>query len=105
MSPTKSTAIPDDLAELDRWAIWRLENGRKVPYRSHGRRADSTDRGHWGAVEEAQQALLTGSYDGLGFAFFPEDGLVGGDLDNCLEENGDVRSWAVGIVERFSDTY
>ena len=44
-------------------------------------------------------------YSGLGFVFSNEDDLAGIDLDDSLDEQGDVKPWARGIVERFADTY
>jgi len=37
--------------------------------------------------------------------FSTQDGLAGIDLDDALDEQGDVKAWARGIVERFGDTY
>ena len=81
------------------------EDGRKIPYRTDGRRASSTDPTHWGGLERADAALRSGKYSGRAFAFFAEDGLTGIDLDDCLDSEGNVKPWARGIVERFSDTY
>ena len=44
-------------------------------------------------------------YAGLGFVFSTEDAFAGIDLDDSLDEHGDLKDWARGIVERFSDTY
>lgn len=96
--------VPDGLSELDRWGLWRME-GTKVPYRTNGRRADSTNPAHWGELVRAQKALRKGGYDGLGFAFFRDDGLVGIDLDDALDGDRNCKPWAWGIVERFYDTY
>jgi len=96
--------VPNDLSELDRWAVWRLE-GRKVPYRTDGQRASSTAPGDWGELAEARAALRKGKYSGLAFALFAEDGLCGIDLDDCLDPEANVKPWARGIVERFADTY
>ena len=97
--------IPDDLGEVDRWAIWRMEAGQKVPYRVDGRKADNTNPQDWGTLERAQQALRSGHYSGLGFSFFMADGFVGVDLDDSLDSEGNAKVWARGIVERFSDSY
>jgi hypothetical protein len=97
--------VPDDLGELDRWAVWRLENGAKVPYRVDGRRAASTNPNDWGELEVAMRAAITGRFTGLAFAFFERDGLVGVDLDDSLDEQGKVKAWARGTVERFADSY
>ena len=37
--------------------------------------------------------------------FSKSDSLAGVDLDDSLDEQGDVKVWARGIVERFGDTY
>jgi primase-polymerase (primpol)-like protein len=97
-------AVPDDLAELDCWGVWRMES-TKIPYRVDGRRASSTNANDWTDVDRAREAVRTGKYSGLAFAFFAQHGMVGIDLDDCLIADGDVKQWARGVVERFSDTY
>ena len=37
---------------------------------------------------------------GIGYVFNPEDPLSGVDLDNCIDENGKLKPWAVPIVEK-----
>jgi hypothetical protein len=102
--------LPKSLIELDRWILWRQEvvQGRvtKVPYTVIGYRASTTNPSHWSSFEQAHQTWRGAAkhYTGLGFVFTKEDGLVGIDLDDCLEANT-VKPWARGIVERFSDTY
>src|SRR5262245_21939593 len=97
--------VPDDLAELPRWSLWRNEADRKSPYCIDGQPASSTEVRDWGELELAIRALRTGRYTGLAFAFFAQDGLVGVDLDDCLDPAGTVKQWARGIVERFGDSY
>jgi hypothetical protein len=103
--------LPDDLTERDQWVLWRYEprNGKptKIPYQASGKPADSTDPGTWATFEDALGAWCRNRqrYVGLGFVFSREDPFAGIDLDDCLDEQGDVKSWARGIIERFSDTY
>jgi primase-polymerase (primpol)-like protein len=97
--------VPDDLAELDRWAVWRMENDDKVPYRVDRRRASSTNAADWCEFERARAALASGKFSGLAFAFFKEDGLVGIDLDDSLDADSTVKPEFRGMVERFADTY
>ena len=103
-------SIPDDLAELDRWVLWRMESAQgqatKVPYSVRGYKARSTYPGDWAPFERALSAWRREPqrYSGLGFVFSKTDGLVGIDIDDCLH-NGRVKQWACGIVERFFDTY
>jgi hypothetical protein len=101
----KPIAVPDSLTELDRWAVWRWENERKVPCRVDGRRASSTSEADWGEFDVALRAAKTGRFAGLGFAFFKEDGLAGIDLDDSLDSSGNVKPWAARVVERFADSY
>ena len=57
-------SVPDDLGELDRWGVWRLEKVKdrdaKVPYSARGLRADSTNPSHWGELEREMCALRSG---------------------------------------------
>ena len=43
--------------------------------------------------------------DGIGIVLTPDNGIVGIDLDHCLDPDGKPLAWAVPILERFSDTY
>jgi primase-polymerase (primpol)-like protein len=103
--------VPDGLAELDQWVLWRFENvnGRaaKVPYSVRGARASSTNPGTWSPFQTALNALRrqAKSYAGLGFVFVRHGGIVGIDLDDCLDSAGMAKSWARGVVDRFFDSY
>jgi hypothetical protein len=103
--------VPDGLSERDQWVLWRYEarQGKrtKVPYQANGKRADSTNSATWTTFEEATRAWGRNQkgYNGLGFVFSKDDTLAGIDLDDSLDEQGGVKGWARGIVERFSDTY
>ena len=101
MNPT----VPDDLAELPRWAVWHMESGNKVPYQVNGSRASSTNPLHWGELDKARLAMSSGRFSGLAFAFFKKDGLVGIDLDDSVDPNGNPHPEFRGMVERFADTY
>jgi putative DNA primase/helicase len=101
--------IPDPLRQRRQWLVWKLEerDGKptKVPYIAGGvGRAKSTDLMTWRTFEEAVQALKTGRYDGVGFAFCSADPFVGVDLDNCRDpETGEVAEWAQKIIDSFTD--
>jgi primase-polymerase (primpol)-like protein len=103
--------VPDDLTERDQWVLWRYEtrNGKltKIPFQASGKPADSTNPGTWTTFEVALSRWCWNRprYDGLGFVFSREDPFAGIDLDDSLDEQGDLKTWARGIVERFSDTY
>jgi primase-polymerase (primpol)-like protein len=103
--------VPDSLAELDQWVLWRYEtrNGKptKIPFQASGKPADSTNPRTWAPFEEALSTWCHNQqrYAGLGFVFSKDDALAGIDLDDSLDEQDDVKAWARGIVERFGDTY
>jgi hypothetical protein len=61
----------------------------------------------WATFEDALGAWSRNRqrYVGLGFVFSREDPFAGIDLDDSLDEQGDVKAWARGTIERFSDTY
>lgn len=110
---TEAFRVADDLTELDQWVVWRYEKvpGRtkptKVPYQVTGKRADSTSPRTWTTFENALSTLRRNRqhYVGIGFVFSKDDNLAGIDLDDCLDEQGNLKNWARGIVGQFSDTY
>lgn len=99
--------VPDDLAELDQWLVWRREGGTKVPYNTSGRRASSTNPETWCTYDEALKAWLghPQRWAGIGYAFHESDPFVGLDLDDSVDDHGNAKPWAQGAVERFADTY
>lgn len=103
MTPN-SLRVPDDLAELDQWVL-RLPN--KIPYGIDGRPASSTNPRTWSSFQDALAAWrrTLPRYPGLGFVFSPSNNLTGIDLDNVLDSGGNLKSWGVGIVNQFADTY
>jgi putative DNA primase/helicase len=101
---------PSDLIELPgRFGCWRLvENGRKRPYAARtGLPASTTRLADWCDYDLAAEALRrnAGKYSGLAFLFVRGDGLVGIDLDDCLDGQGNLKPWASQLLYRFADTY
>ena len=108
----KQLQVPDDFTELGaRFVLWHSEpvNGStaKRPYNCSGQKADITDPANWSTFADAVSAFERNRkrYNGVGFVFVAGDGLVGIDLDDCLDVTNTVKPWARGIVERFADTY
>jgi len=77
-------AIPLELRERPQWVLWRTEDrdGKptKVPCRTDGRRASSTDANTWTTFDAALAA--SSEADGVGFVFSKDDPYVGIDLDD-----------------------
>ena len=100
----KAESIPKELKARPQWAMWRAvgEKPDKVPYSARtGRRASSTDLMTWSTFEEALEAYERGEFAGLGFMFSSGDPYTGIDLDNCVDENGQIALWALEIVHYF----
>jgi putative DNA primase/helicase len=105
--PVKAESIPEELRVRPQWVVWKAVGDKpdKVPYSSRtGRRASSTDLLTWGTFEEALQAYENGEYEGVGFVFSSADPYTGIDLDDCVDEDGEIALWALEIV-RYFDSY
>ncbi len=105
--PVKLENIPEELKARPQWVVWKAVGQKpdKVPYSAKtGRKASSTDLMTWSTFEEALEAFEDGEYAGLGFVFSSADPYTGVDLDNCVNEDGEIAGWALEIVRRF-DSY
>lgn len=102
--------IPAELAALAQWLAWRFEGGgpkpRKVPYYANGRirqgaQGSDADRAALVTAAEAWDACQRHRMDGIGFAFLPDDGLIGIDLDDKIDPaTGEVDPEALAIIAR-----
>jgi hypothetical protein len=91
--------IPQELREMRQWVLWRYEwkdsgegSWSKVPRQVNGDHAASDNPATWSTFAEAQMAWKTAQakYDGIGFVFTKECGVIGVDVDNCvISENED----------------
>ena len=103
--------VPDDLTERDQWVCWAYveRNGKptKMPFQANGKAADTTNPVTWDTFEAVRKALNKAPrrYAGLGYVFSPDDPFSGIDLDDSLDAEGNLKPWARGVVERFSDTF
>jgi putative DNA primase/helicase len=105
--PVKAESIPEELRVRPQWVVWKAlgDKPEKVPHSARtGRKASSTDLLTWGTFEEALQAYENGEYDGVGFVFSSADPFTGVDLDDCVDEDGEIALWAMEIV-RYFDSY
>ena len=111
MRTTPTIRVPDSLAELDQWIVWRYEqrDGKttKVPYQINGSLAGSTDPKTWCSFDEALKTWQQDPrrWSGIGFVFSAIGPFFGIDLDHCLDADGKVKRWAQPIMERFFDSY
>jgi primase-polymerase (primpol)-like protein len=103
----KVESIPEELRARPQWVVWNAVGDKpdKVPYSARtGHRASSTDLLTWATFQEALEAYENGDYAGLGFVFSSADPYTGIDLDNCVDEDGEIALWALEIA-RYFDSY
>lgn len=95
--------IPHELRQRPQWVTWRFEqingNRTKVPYQTSGDRASTTTPETWTTFDAAVKA--SSSFDGIGYVVTAGDGLVGIDLDHCLQD-GKPEPWAAEVLNRFT---
>ena len=97
--------VPAQLRERAQWVPWRYEqrNGNKptkVPCNVRtGVPADATDPAIWITFDQAVAALTR--FDGIGYAFSPDDPYCGIDLDACIAA-GQLHPAADAIVKAFA---
>lgn len=103
--------FPESMRTLPNWILWKLEtvNGHitKVPYSAlyHGR-ASSTNPKTWTAFEDVARVFESSDeYNGIGFVFTEETGIVFIDIDHCIDEDGEVDSRYSDIVPKFENTF
>ena len=100
--------IPELLTSLPQWvtwrAVWQDDRGKwtKVPHQPDGRKAKSTDPATWAEFGECLEAYQVRGFDGIGFVFTEEAGIIGVDLDKCVAEDGTIDEWALETVHRFN---
>lgn len=108
-------AIPQELKGRPQWLVWRFEDNPKgkekkplkVPYYANGNKrygdqGDEKDRKRLVTFNQAYTALTrraNAPYTGIGFAFLPGDGLIGVDIDKCIDmETGEISELAQAAI-------
>jgi uncharacterized protein DUF3987/primase/DNA polymerase family protein len=106
--PVDPALIPGDLKEVAAWVCWRwtlkkttspggVEKWKwtKPPLTVTGAPASVTDPATWSSFDRALAAYQTGIFDGIGRVLTVDEGLVGVDLDHCVDrESGIIVAWA-----------
>ncbi|HBT19869.1 MAG TPA: hypothetical protein DEA47_00605 [Peptococcaceae bacterium] len=97
--------IPNELKNAPRWVLWKAEGAKKPPAGPSGRKIDVTDAKNWLAFDEALQFLATGGCKFAGLGFVLGDGYGGIDLDECIDEAGNLKQWAKALLRLLPRTY
>ncbi len=88
--PVLSVNIPAELKKLLQWVCWRFVWRNTVWSKplynpATGQLGDATDPSTWVPFDIAFDAVLSGAYDGLGFALTTGDPYTAFDLDDCFD--------------------
>jgi hypothetical protein len=104
--------IPQQLRDLDQWALWKYEAGKdgkqtKVPYQPNGKRASSTNPDTWRTYNQCVGALKqhiasedwNQEFDGLFFVLSSNDPFSVVDFDHCIDD-GKIKTETRLMVDR-----
>lgn len=94
----QAARVPVELTSRPRWVRY---SSRKVPLRTDGRFASSTDPSSWSDFAAAVRATAG---EGVGFVLTKSDRIVVVDLDHAVV-NGEVLPWAQRIVDALPATF
>lgn len=94
--PMKYENLPSELKEEKAWVnVW---DNSKIPMQSTIRKgASSVMPDTWSDYAAAEQAVMNGTYDGLGYVFH-NTGLVGIDIDAGFDDDGFLSPLAIDII-------
>jgi archaellum biogenesis ATPase FlaH len=99
--------IPPELKAMRRWAVWKAiwndsrQKYDKIPFDARHYGLSTKKVADWGDYESAAATLALNPtrYAGLGFVLTGVKDVVGIDLDNCRQDNGQIAPWAREIIE------
>ena len=104
--------IPSDLKIFTQFVLWKSEtrdgNPTKIPYRPDTfNRAATDDPSTWNTFVKTKGRYISHSqeYAGIGFVFTATDSFTGIDIDDCLDDEGELAGWAQPILDLFMPTY
>lgn len=102
-----SPDIPASLTNEDAWVFWKYQHRDGKPTKvlgdpHSGQEARSTDPKTWGSFNEAVLAKSKYGGAGVGIVFDSESSLAGVDLDDCIDDTGELYPEAREIVDQFA---
>ena len=100
-------AIDPQLKKNHQWLCWKYiqkKGGKwaKVPFQANGKPASTVDPANWASYDDALDAYLYGDqkFSGIGYVFAEDDGVVGIDIDDCIDNDGHWSDLALEAVDR-----
>lgn len=101
--PFRGFAIPDELKRNARWAPWRAEwnENRNKWDKIPGFGLSTKEPERWSSYPSALATFTKHrpQFAGIGYCLTGPHGIVGIDLDDCIEA-GVVAPWAAEVVEK-----
>jgi len=109
-APLNIPPTPRSLDRLPYWAVWKRENGTKVPFTPvTGRRAKPNDSGTFSTQAKSERALASGKYEGLCVLVDESLGITMIDFDHVVppEHAGDETHLPPDVrrIIRMANTY
>ena len=106
-SPDPHSRVPAPLKQRPQWVCWKVitreSKQTKMPVDpKSGEPASATNRATWSSFEAAAAAARERHLAGVGFVFTEGDPYAGVDLDDCLDESGELVPSARAIVDELS---
>ena len=84
-----------------RWCVWKFEHDKKMPKNPvTGENAKVNDTSTWSDFDTAYKARAR--LGGNGFGFLLGGGYAGVDIDDCIDDNGQLSDIAAKIIERLN---
>ncbi len=84
--------IPENIKKMKHFVVWRLEpdpkggKNKKVPYNAKtGKMASVMNCDDWSDFQTALDAVEKDQYDGIGLFLTKDLGIVGIDIDHCID--------------------
>lgn len=87
--------IPQELKDKKQWILSK----NKIPVDQYGYRIDAYNEGYWKKFDELDIK------EGFNPSFVFNNDYVGMDLDNCLDENGNLMEWAKPLFNNIKNPY
>lgn len=89
----------NELKELNNWVVYRNFKHGKLPFNPVTNLIVKTnDPNTWAPYNVALNIFQNHSYYGIGFVFSSKDDYIGIDLDDCVDELGNVNFFAQKII-------
>jgi putative DNA primase/helicase len=100
-STSIENCIPEELQKRRQWIVWRRDkDGTKIPMQTTGFPAKVNDPETWCSFDEV--VTVSSGFTGIGYVITADDPYTGINLDNCIDEDGNLREWSEPIVSQMA---